>query len=426
MGAWRVFDSGGSIIDPNGGVFNGGITINTHISPDPNNFTLPEYPSSIQNLPPRSEFGWGERYEFGYFHKNAGWSVSILDGPVAIHQDIFGFGLTGQDDTVTDDALGLPSPFPGAPNQLLSPLGSVLIVFNDPQNLMWGFIDVHDFTTGSVPGGSLENDQNGDGILDGDGYADDIDRDGQFGPDGFDLDDPGEEPDSFLVGGTPPDFDDLVLLPTAWQTVFVRNSTTTHGIEIMRTHRLSNRHRMAKHQNNELEFSYGARYLRLRDDFLVNAEGGVLGTSFWDTRIDNNMVGPQVALRWLHQRGRVRWDWGGRCLFGYNISNWEQTAALGEDLIPGQHNHPLYFSPTYSTHGKRDDDFSPVVEMRVQASYQLTGSIAAKLGYNALFIDNIRRAANQVDYTLPNMGFIDGGTQDIFINGATFGFEVVY
>ena len=120
-------------------------------------------------------------------------------------------------------------------------------------------------------------------------------------------------------------------------------------------------------------------------------------------------------------------EWGGRCLFGYNVQNWDQTSALGEDLIPGQHNHPLYFPPTWTVHGRQKNDFSPLVEMRVQASYQITGALALRLGYNATFVDNIRRAAQQVKYELPSMGFRDdGGTQEIFINGATFGFEAVY
>ena len=417
---WREFDSGGiSGTDPN----DDDATI--FIPGTPITIAPPLLPGGIQNSPPRAVFGWGERYEFGHFNKNAGWMVGILDGPVGIHEEIFGFGFTGQDDTATV-GVGLPSPFPGVtpPNQLISPLGSVLIVFNDPQGLMTGFLDVVNGVSPGLPGTVLGNDVNGDGILDGDGFADDIDRDGHFGPDGFEGGDPGEVPNT--VGGAPADFDDLVTLPTSFQTVFVRNSTAINGIEFMRTHRLSNRHHMQKHQNNEIEFSYGARYVRLRDEFVVNGFGGVLGTSSWDTRIDNNMVGPQVALRWLHQRNRMRLDWGGRFLFGYNVQNWEQDASLGEDLIPGQNNHPLYFPPTVSNHGRRDDDFSPVVEMRVQASYQLTSSLSAKLGYNALFMDNIRRAAQQVDYTLPSMGFIDGGTQDIFINGANFGFDVVY
>lgn len=411
---FRVFITGGAVVpvDPNGDADDDDQTVIGGTIIDPNDFPVPLFPSSITNSPPRATFGWGERYEFGHFHRNAGWKISILDGPIALQNDIFGYGATQQDDT------GIP--------QLLSPLGSVRIVFNDPQDLMRGFIDVVDgLVVDGPPTDPLESDSNGDGVLDGDGFADDIDRDGHYGPSGIEGGDPGEIPD-LVGGGLPHDFDDVVRLPISFQTLAVNNITQLNGIEFLRTHRLTNRHHMVKHQNNELEFSYGARYVRLRDQFIVNGVGGVLGDSFWDTRIDNNLVGPQVGLKWLHQKDRLRLDWGGRFLFGYNVQNWEQSVGLGEDLIPGQANHSLYMGPTTAEHGRRDDDFSPLVEMRVEASYQVTGSIAAKLGYNAMFIDNIRRASQQVDYTLPRMGFIDGGTQDIFINGVTFGVDVVY
>ena len=243
-------------------------------------------------------------------------------------------------------------------------------------------------------------------------------------PDGFDTEDPGEIPD--VIGGTPADFDDLVLLPTSWQTVAVRNHSRLRGVEMMWSHRFNNLHRRASKQNNEIELHYGLRYLSFRDTLIVNAAGGVLGDSFWDTEIKNNLLGPQVALNWAHQRNRIRYDVRTRVMLGYNALDWEQTSALGEDLIPGQNNHPLYFAPTYSHHGKRTDDFSPLIEFRGEASYQFTSSIAARLGYNATFIDNIRRASEQVKYELPSMGFIDGGTQEIFVSGVNFGFDVVY
>jgi hypothetical protein len=67
------------------------------------------------------------------------------------------------------------------------------------------------------------------------------------------------------------------------------------------------------------------------------------------------------------------------------------------------------------------------VELRAQASYQITRALAARLGYTATFVDNIRRASAQVKYELPNMGFRDEEiTQDILINGVNFGFDVVY
>ena len=51
----------------------------------------------------------------------------------------------------------------------------------------------------------------GGGPFSPDGIADDIDRDGHFGPDGYDLDDPSHGPDTNFP---PPDSDDLVNLPT--------------------------------------------------------------------------------------------------------------------------------------------------------------------------------------------------------------------
>ena len=366
----------------------------TGFPPDPTQLTRiniapPQLLGGIDSGPPRSAFAWGERYETGYFNGDSAWKVSVLDGPS--HDSSQGYGL------LTQNAL----------------YGSVLIVFDDPLNLMFGFIDVID---GS--GGAFQPD----------GLADDIDADGQFGPDGYDLVAPGRVPDNIFLPDERGDFDDLVRLPTSFQFLSVSNSTKSDGIEIMRTHRLSNSHRMQKNQNNEVEIGVGVRYLRLRDEFGVVGSGGVMGLSFWETRVDNNVVGPQVAANWTHRRQRVKVDLGGRFLFGYNIQNFDQDVSLGEDLIPGQHNRGLYFVPTVADHGKQENFFSPTAELRAQASYQLTGALALKLGYTAIFVDNISRSANQVRYELPRMGFRhdQAGRQEILINGANAGFELVY
>ena len=59
----------------------------------------------------------------------------------------------------------------------------------------------------------------------------------------------------------------------------------------------------------------------------------------------------------------------------------------------------------------------------MEASYNLTRSVALQLGYTATFIDNLRRAAPAVNYTLPNMGFVDAGTQEIFVSGVNLGVQ---
>jgi hypothetical protein len=385
LNPWRLFNTGGQLVfpdpdDPDVVIFVPGTLFFLQ---------APGFVGTIDSPPPRASFAWGERYEFGFFDGETGWEIGVLDGPASQSGDLFGIN--------TVDPL----------------YGSVLIKFDDPQNLMLGFLDVWD-----VP--------NNGGPFTPNGIVDDIDDDGQHGPI-FDLDDPAWIPETRIIGSGA-DFEDIVELPTSWQFVDVRNSTETQGVEIMRRHRLNNNHYMAKHQNNYVELSYGARYLRLQDDFFVNAFGGVLGNSFWNTTIFNHMVGPQIGLKLLHQRHRVMLDWNGRVLLGYNIQDFEQTASLGQSLVPGQYNRPLWFPATYSVHGKQENEFSPVAEMRVQASYQLTSAVALRLGYNLIFVDNISRSSAQVRYELPRMGFREEqvGRQEILINGVNFGFEAVY
>jgi hypothetical protein len=384
LNPWRLFNTGGQIIvdpnDPDNVIFVPGSLFT---------YSAPGLLGTLDSPPPQAKFGWGERYTFGYFNGETGWEFSVLDGPDVRSGRLFGMN--------TADPL----------------YGSVLINFDDPQSLMLGFLDVW-----STPGQG--------GPFTPDGFPDDIDDDGQHGPI-FDLEDPAWVPETRIIGSGA-DFEDIVLLPTSWQFVDVRNSTESRGFEVMRRHRLNNNHYMAKHQNNFVELSYGARFLQLRDNFVVNGFGGVLGNSFWDTTVKNNLVGPQIGLRWLHQRHRFLLDWNGRCMLAYNIEDFYQRASLGEDLVPGQYNRPLWFSPTYSVHGKQEQDFSPTAEMRVQASYQVTSNLALKLGYTAIFVPNISRSAAQVRYELPRMGFREdmAGEQHILINGVNFGFEATY
>ncbi|MBL9161399.1 MAG: BBP7 family outer membrane beta-barrel protein [Planctomycetaceae bacterium] len=386
LGPWREFLTGRFIAD--------GTAVPVNIAP-------PVLLGGLDSAPPSDVFDWGHRYNFSYYNGDEAWNINVLDGPTFADQQLYG--------SQTQATL----------------YGTVMIVFDDPLDLMRGFIDV----VGPI-GGPFQPD----------GLADDIDGDGQFGPDGYDLDDPGREPDSFLIGDLRGDFDDIVNLPVSFQFLTVRSATQTRGIELMRTHRLSNNHKMDKHQNNNVELGAGVRYFRLRDDYdvngfafnpatpnaLANDWGGTLGDSFWNTRITNNLVGPQISARWTHQRKRWNFDLAGRFLFAYNVQNFEQNTMLGQGLVPGQYNKPIYFATTVADHGKQENDFSPTTELRADLNYQLTRSVALRIGYTALFIDNVSRAASQVRYELPRMGFRDdqAGKQEVFMNGANFGFDV--
>jgi hypothetical protein len=222
------------------------------------------------------------------------------------------------------------------------------------------------------------------------------------------------------------DFDDLHEFNIFFDSVAIHNHTETDGVELMWTHDITNDHYMAKHKNNRISISGGVRFLRLHDRFNVDAAGSILHDAVWNTAFTNQIVGPQVAFSWVNQRQRWRLATDMRFLFGYNVADWEQDGLMGFGLVPGGLNQPLYARPTAFSHGLREQDFSPVGELRVHASYHFTKAFALKAGYTGSYIGNIRRAAPSVLYRLPDMGYKDAGTQQIVINGFDLGVEFVY
>ena len=405
--------------------------------------------NGVQSAPPDAEFAWGERYELGYFNGNSGWSVGILDGPEAVSSATYGFGTGVQSvsgDTLGDGALG------GGGANYGGGFGSVHVNFAVPagSGFFLGWRDYYIAQDDGVPntvtsGPQVRNSNAEDDFIPvpvitpptllnpaggstigfipnpnadpasttklADGIVDDIDGDGIAG-----FDETGNV-----------DFGDLFYFNLRFDTLTVRNISETQGIELMKTHRLTNGHKMTKHQGNNLNVAYGVRFLRLRDRFFFGGEGSFIGHTFADTRAENQIVGPQVRAKWSAQRGRWNLGLDGRFLFGYNVQDLSQEGGIGEELVPGGLNSSIILQRTYFATGRQANNFSPVGELRADLSYQLTGSIAARLGYTATIVDNITRAAQMVNWSLPDMGLQPGsGDQEIFINGANFGFDVVY
>jgi hypothetical protein len=436
--------------------------------------------NGIQEAAPDADFGWGDRYEIGHRKNGVGWSVGVIDGPKVASGAIYGFQaieipntlpiITQDDDNFDPSAVlqlevGIPvgdgdagggdnaqvilasvplfNINPGSANLSTSRngFGSVHVNFEVPNaDYLKGFRD-YNFTglfpgpTAAGPGrilevtgaaatflnGELVDLQITDAtiISGGDGIADNLDGDnlGTF----FAILD---ADDNVIAYGI--DFDDLHLFNVAFDSLTVRNVTETTGVEIMKTHELGNRHKFAKHQNRSADIGYGVRFFRLRDDFYWEGKGGILGRTYADTKAENQLVGPQIRARWSQQHGRWNLGFDSRFMFGYNIQDLGQITGVGEDLSPGALNSLANAQPTFSSYGAQENTFSPLVEIRAEASYQITGAIAAKLGYTGIFVDNITRASEIVRYRLPDMGIRSGGNQEIFINGVNFGFEAVY
>ena len=398
--------------------------------------------NGIQNAPPDATFAWGNRYEAGYTCGNRGWMIGVLDGPDALDTRYYGFQLRNEPTLIEDPDFPVPvfkelltgyeqlvpvtgeviiDPVTQMPIPIPTPngWGSIHVNFRIPDaNFLKGFRDYHT-TTLSVPdldelGGGRWVVQSGPSLI-VDEIPDDIDENGI---NGFAV---------IIIGGVPffiTDFNDLHNFNIRFNSLIVRNSSTTDGVELMRTHQFDNRHRMQKNQHKHFELGYGVRFLRLNDTFSWQGYGDILGFSFVDMKTDNSIVGPQVRMRYEDQRGKWRFNLDGRAMLGWNIQDTDFNGGLGYDLNPGALNKPVIFQPTYFDYGRRDDSFAPVGELRAEASYQLTSALELKLGYTFMFIDGISRSASLVDYVLPDMGIRPGGKQEIFINGVNFGIEL--
>lgn len=417
--------------------------------------------NSVQDAPPESGFAWGERYEFGRLGKdNSGWFMGVLDGPALHTRETYGFGHLAIPNTLplvtrdSDDIDPGLTPFFGlGPNDLSTSrngFGSVHVNFATPTGYLLGFRDYwingpnnEPGTTNSGPGRILVPGTVVTTFVDGeltqvqitaaavtqlaDGIPDDLDGDGFTTFFVFtDLNGNGIFDDDEPIIGNGIDFDDLHMFNIVFDTLLVRNRTETQGVELMRTVDLTNRHEMQKHQNMQASVAFGVRYLRLQDEFYWEGRGGFTGLTFAQNEAQNSIFGPQIRGKWSTQRGRWGFDLDGRFLFGFNVQDQDQYGAVAQDFAPGALNRSATGQPNAVRHGRHKESFSPLVEFRAETSYQLTSSIAARLGYTATFIDNITRASQQQRWFLPDLGILEGGNQEIFINGVNFGFDVVY
>ncbi len=212
-------------------------------------------------------------------------------------------------------------------------------------------------------------------------------------------------------------------LPVRFDQVTVRNEVTTWGVELNYVYRMH-----PNHHGGIFELYFGARYLELNEQFDVEALGGTLDESAWYTSADNHIVGPQLGARWSRKGDRWTWSTEGRFTAGLNRQNLFQNGFLGTNLDPGT---PTQFAisnmePSRFTHTAYADEFSPVVELRLDFTYQITSAISARVGWSGIYIDNVARASNIIDYEVPLMGIdMSRNSEDyVFLNGVTFGVDV--
>jgi hypothetical protein len=196
------------------------------------------------------------------------------------------------------------------------------------------------------------------------------------------------------------------------------------------------------HNHGNIELMMGVRYINFKDRFRFQGWGGVFDDSTWDTTAINNLVGPQVGLRWFKDHGRLEFGVETRFMAGWNFQAVRQYTRLSShapDFVesPTDINGTLLNNiaslpavevvPKTYTHGFDTAIFCPVGELRVNLGYHLTKAIAVRAGWTGLIMGDIGRAQSMVQYSLPGLGIrTDRNRQDVFVQGYNLGVEVNY
>ena len=180
-----------------------------------------------------------------------------------------------------------------------------------------------------------------------------------------------------------------------FQSVYVQNKSRVGGAEALYIYRASE-----CPLGGDLEFTAGGRYLELKDQFWVDARGGNLTDSYWNTTSHNEIAGPEIGVRYYQPYGRFGISAEGRFTAGINAQSVDQDGILASGLVASQNvaPQPLLMGATGFNNSTHWVEFSPIIELRVEAHMQLTNIIAVKAGYTGIFINNVVRAADMVNY----------------------------
>ena len=199
------------------------------------------------------------------------------------------------------------------------------------------------------------------------------------------------------------------------------------------------------------------------------------GTNIFDNflltqKVQNNLFGPQVGFIYAHQRGRWKVSTEGRIFTAANWQNshlygglgtlWinptvsignplgqsvtsgnsggntgnsgsggssgsQQTVTIPPQVSPTQiENAPANMHPVNFMQSLTAQQFSPLGELRINTTYELTKAVGIRVGYTGMYTGNIGRASNNINYVLPSMGILPNNHQNVFINGLNVGFEI--
>jgi Putative beta barrel porin-7 (BBP7) len=304
-------------------------------------------------------------------------------------------------------------------------LFSAFRLYDNNQRFLFNHVGVN-FDPGSSVGGPYGPMSVLRGFADNnhDGFDDDINLNGHFGRDGFDfftgatgLPPPDGIPETT---GFPADVGDIVTLPVFFTQLSVVQHTEIWGTEANRMWRVG-----PAILGANWDILGGVRYFKFDETFRVNTTGSILNHSYWNTRGNNNLVGPQIGLRGFWSTGRLTMSMEGRFLAAANIQQLTQRGEIGTQTDPSVVGNSLTLLPTEFFHASRQVEFSPLGEIRANASWNVFRSVALTVGWTGIVVNDIARPSKMINYVLPDMGIrTHSNRQVVFIEGLTLGVQI--
>ncbi len=181
----------------------------------------------------------------------------------------------------------------------------------------------------------------------------------------------------------------------------------------------------ANRRGSGVGLTYGFYEGALYDRFRFDAEGGILGRTYSDTRANNVIDGSQVGVVGYYTIGPLTFYAHNLLVIGINDGELRQNNGIGAELVPGATNRLLYAQPTYSYHQATFAQVVPTVVSWAEASLQITKQTSFKVALSSIFMNNILMAQDRVRYYLPDMGFRDPGNQNFTQQTLYCGVEIV-
>ncbi|MCS7304452.1 MAG: BBP7 family outer membrane beta-barrel protein [Thermoguttaceae bacterium] len=169
-----------------------------------------------------------------------------------------------------------------------------------------------------------------------------------------------------------------------------------------------------------LEFLGGVRYLELEDHLSCQGDGGAaFGLTQWLVNAENHIIGPQLGLRYFKLAGRWMFNAEGRFTAGFNFQNLNLNFATDPNAT---------YSYLTGNQRENENEWSPLVEVRLELRYLITKAINLRVGWSGLWVDGLARAPS-LNYTLlavpPSIALdMTNNRENALIHGLTFGVDI--